>query len=279
MDILPEPPAFVNRFLQIFFPFAILPYRKQEGAERMKRIALVTGSSRGIGRAAAAALARDGYAVCVNYLTRKDKAEELVSLLRDEGLEAMAAQADVADRAAVLRMAAEAADAFGGPVSLLVSCAGIARQALFQDVTPEYWQRIFDVNVTGAYNSIQAVLPAMLHAHAGGIILISSIWGQRGASCEVAYSATKAALIGMTRSLAAELAPTGIRVNCVAPGVINTDMVQVLGEETLRALAADTPLGRLGTPEDIAEAVRFFASDRASFITGQVLTADGGFIL
>lgn len=119
----------------------------------------------------------------------------------------------------------------------------------------------------------------MIHEKSGCIINTSSIWGQRGASCEVTYSSTKAALIGMTRSLAMEVAPSGIRVNCIAPGVINTDMVQVLGEETLEELAQQTPLGRLGTPEDIAYAVSFLASDKASFITGQVLTSDGGFIV
>ena len=135
------------------------------------------------------------------------------------------------------------------------------------------------MNVKGAYNAVQAVLPDMLHAHAGSIVTVSSMWGLRGASCEVVYSATKAALIGLTRSLAMELAPTGIRANCVAPGVINTDMVQVLGQETLDELAQMTPLGRLGTAEDIAEAVWYFASAKSSFVTGQVLTADGGFIL
>ena len=119
----------------------------------------------------------------------------------------------------------------------------------------------------------------MIREKAGCIINVSSIWGQRGASCEVAYSSTKAALIGLTRSLAMELAPSGIRVNCVAPGVINTDMVQVLGQETLDALAEETPLRRLGLPEDIAQAVSFLASEKASFITGQVLTSDGGFIV
>ncbi len=242
-----------------------------------RKTALVTGASRGIGRAVAARLARAGWAVGVNYRERRDKAEELVALLRAEGCEAVALQADVAVRAQVDGMVRRLEDAFGA-VSLLVNNAGVAGQALFQDVTDELWERYFAVNLNGARHTIQAVLPHMLHEKAGCIVNVSSIWGQHGASCEVTYSCTKHALIGLTRSLAMELAPSGIRVNCVAPGVIDTDMVRVLGEETLRALAAETPLGRLGTPEDIAAAVAFLASDEASFITGQVLTADGGFL-
>ena len=185
----------------------------------------------------------------------------------------------MADRAAITGAIRGAEAALGGPVSVLVNNAGIAEQHLFQDIPEDFWRRIFAVNVDGAFHTIQAVLPAMIHEKAGCIVNISSIWGQRGASCEAAYSATKAALIGLTRSLAMELAPSHIRVNCVAPGVIHTDMVEVLGAETLRDLAEQTPLGRLGTPEDVAEAVAFFAGEGASFLTGQVLTADGGFIV
>ena len=243
----------------------------------MKKVALITGSSRGIGRAEAIKLAHDGYAVCINCVEREDKAQEAVEQLVSGGCEAMWYKADVADAAAVKQMVTEVEKTLGA-VTLLVNNAGIAKQCLFQDMTEDYWKRIFDVNLNGAFNTIQAVLPHMLHEHSGCIINTSSIWGQHGASCEVAYSATKHAIIGLTRSLAQELAPTNIRVNCVAPGVIDTDMVQVLGEETLAALAEDTPAGRLGRPEDIAAVVSFLASDAASFITGQVITSDGGFI-
>jgi len=244
----------------------------------MKHAALITGSSRGIGRAIATELAHEGWPVCVNYLQQRQAAETLVQQLRAEGCQAIAVQADVADRAAVNAMVARA-EAELGPVELLVNNAGVAGQCLFQDVTDELWNLYMGVNLGGARNTIQAVLPHMLHEKRGCIVNVSSMWGLRGASCEVTYSCTKAALIALTRSLALELAPSHIRVNCVAPGVINTDMVQVLGEETLRDLAEQTPLGRLGTPEDIAHAVAFFASEKASFITGQVLTADGGFIV
>ena len=244
----------------------------------MEKIALVTGSSRGIGRAVAARLARDGWAVCINYRVRQDCAEDLAAQLRSQGCRCMVCQADVSDRAQVNAMVRSVEETFG-PVSLLVNNAGVAGQALFQDITDELWHRYFSVNVDGAFHTIQAVLPHMLHEHRGCIVNISSIWGQRGASCEVTYSATKAALIGLTRSLAAELAPTHIRVNCVAPGVIRTDMLDALPPEVLPQLAQETPMGRLGTPEDIAAAVAFLASEEADFITGQVLTSDGGFIL
>lgn len=244
----------------------------------MKQVALVTGSSRGIGRAIAAQLARDGYAVCINYIEQQQAAEDLVAQLQAEGYPVMAVQADVADRNAVNAMVAAVEAAFGS-VTLLVNNAGISRQGLFQDVDDDLWDRYFAVNVTGARNTIQAVLPHMLHVKSGCIINISSIWGLRGASCEVTYATTKAALVGLTRSLALELAPSGIRVNAVAPGCIETDMVRALGQETRAMLVDATPMGRLGTPEDIAGAVSFLASDKASFMTGQILTADGGFIV
>lgn len=244
----------------------------------MRQVALVTGASRGIGRAVAVELGRAGYAVCINYLNSEDAARQAAEALRAGGSDAIALRADVADGTAVAEMVRRTEKELG-PVTLLVNNAGVAGQAQFQDITDEMWDRYLAVNLGGARNTIRAVLPHMLSEKRGAIVNISSIWGLRGASCEVAYACTKAAIIALTRSLAMELAPSGIRVNCVAPGVIDTDMVQVLGQETLRDLAEQTPLGRLGRPEDIAHAVAFLASDKASFITGQVLGADGGFIV
>ena len=244
----------------------------------MEKIALVTGSSRGIGRAIAKALAEDGYKVCVNYRVRKDCADSLVAELTAAGHTAMAYGADVSDRSQVNAMVEKIKDTWGD-VSLLVNNAGVAGQCQIQDVTDEMWRHYFGVNIDASFYTVQAVLPAMLHAHEGCIVNVSSMWGLRGASCEVTYSATKAALIGFTRSLASELAPTRIRVNCVAPGVVNTDMLSALPDGVLPQLAEETPLRRIGEPEDIAAAVRYLASPAASFVTGQVLTVDGGFIL
>ena len=252
--------------------------RWQQERKTMGRVALVTGSSRGIGRAIAIQLARDGNDICVNYEKRDDKAAETAEIIRAAGRRCITFKADVSDRAAVEDMFAAVREQLG-EVDLLVSNAGIAGQVQIQDLTEERWNRFFAVNVNGAFNTVQCAVPHMLHEKKGCIITVSSMWGLRGASCESAYSATKAALIGFTRSLANELAPSGIRVNCVAPGVIDTDMLDELPEGVKDSLADETPLRRLGRAQDIANAVSFLASDRADFITGQVITADGGFVV
>lgn len=244
----------------------------------MRKVALVTGGGRGIGRAIVRKLAEQGYDVAINYQQSRAAAEELAQELRRGGCKATAFEADTAEPEAVKAMF-RAAETALGPVEVLVNNAGIALPGgLFQDVDDETWGRTFAVNVGGMRNTIRSALPHMLHEKRGSIVNISSIWGLRGASCEVTYASTKAAVVGLTRSLALELAPSHIRVNAVAPGCIDTDMVRSLGRETMDALAEQTPLGRLGTPEDIAAATAFLAGEEASFITGQILTVDGGFI-
>ncbi len=244
---------------------------------RMTNVALVTGGSRGIGQAIARTLGERGYDVAINYCRNRTTAEELAEELRRVGCNAVAFGADMANSSEVNAMF-HAIETALGPVDTLINNAGIAPPSgLFQDVDDETWNRAFAVNVGGMRSAIHRALPHMLHEKRGSIVNISSIWGLRGASCETVYAATKAAVIGLTRSLALELAPSSIRVNAVAPGCIKTDMLRTLGPETLADLAAQTPLGRLGTPEDVAAAAAFLASDEAAFITGQILTVDGGF--
>ena len=239
---------------------------------------LITGASRGIGRAAAELFAERGYRVLLNYRRSKAAAEELERELAARGADVMAYGADVADRAQVEAMADACERRFGG-VDVLVCNAGIARQGLFTDLTPEEWREMMGIHVDGAFHGCQAVLPGMIRKKEGSILLVSSIWGMTGASCEVAYSTAKAALIGMTKALAKEVGPSGIRVNCVAPGVVDTAMNAALDGETLASLREETPLGRLGTPREIAQAIVFLASPEASFITGQVLSPNGGFVI
>ena len=228
---------------------------------------VVTGGSRGIGAAVVRLFAARGDNVAFLYASREDAARGVA-----EETGARAIRADVSDGAAV-----QAAFATLPPTDVLVNCAGIAHQGLISQISQERWDRMFAVNVRGIYHCVNAVLPAMLHRQGGSIVNVSSIWGQVGASCEVCYSATKGAVIALTRALAKELGPSGIRVNCVAPGVIETDMLLEIPRETLDALAEDTPLGRNGTPEDVAQSIVYLSD--APFVTGQVLGVSGGFVI
>ena len=239
------------------------------------RTALITGSSRGIGKAIAKQLAKDGFNVIVNYTKSKDQAEKLVLELNSAyNVDCTSVCADVSEREQVEKMFSEA-----GKVDILVNNAGIAQQKLFTDITENDWDRMFAVDVKGVFNCCQCALPYMIHQKSGKIINISSMWGQVGGSCEVHYSAAKAAVIGFTKALAKEVGSSGIQVNCIAPGVINTEMNSNLDENTMEELKEETPLGVIGMPKDIANAVSFLASDKADFITGQVLGVNGGMII
>lgn len=231
---------------------------------------LVTGGSRGIGAAMVEKFTANGNRVSFTYLKSASAADTLAERTGAHGL-----RADSRDPEAI-REAVREACAEDGPVDVLVNNAGISSFRLFDEITTEEWREMFSVHVEGAFHFIQSVLPDMIHRKAGKIINIASIWGMTGASCEVHYSAAKAALIGMTHALAKELGPSGITVNCVAPGVVDTDMNRALTPDDYRALCDETPLGRIATPGEIADSVLFLASPAADFITGQVLSPNGG---
>lgn len=244
----------------------------------MHQTAVITGASRGIGRAIALRLGQAGYTIAINYLDNHQKAQSLADELAALGVKAKLFPADITDRAAVDKMFRDINVHFG-PVSLLVNNAGFAQQKLFCDLTDDDWRKMFAVHVDGMFNCTQCALKDMLHYKQGHIINISSMWGQSGASCEVHYSAAKAAMIGFTKALAKELGPSNIRVNCIAPGVIATEMNQHLDAETLATLADDTPLGKIGQPDDIAQMVAFLVGDGGRFITGQIFGINGGLII
>ena len=243
----------------------------------MNKSVIITGASRGIGRATALAFAKAGYDILVCYRTREAEAKETAEEAKSFGVRAIPFQMDMASLSDCRRTAAKAMMEFG-KIDALVCNAGIALPSLFTQTTEEEYDRLFSVNTKGIFFLTQAVAKEMIAAGGGAIVNVSSMWGVVGASGEVAYSASKAAVIGMTKALAKELAPSNIRVNCVAPGVIDTEMNACYDEDTMCALAEKTPLGRIGTPEDISNTVLFLASENASFITGQTLTVDGGFI-
>lgn len=234
---------------------------------------LITGGSRGIGAALVRRFARSGYGVAFIYHRSEAEAGRVA---KETG--AIPLCADIADPAAVAQAVQQAKEQLGS-VKVLINNAAISGFRLFTDIGDEEWQRIMAVNLNGAFYTTRAVLPDMIARKNGSILNISSMWGQVGASCEVHYSTTKAGLIGLTRALAKEVGPSGIRVNCIAPGVIDTEMNAALQQEDLQALCEETPLMRLGSPEDVAEAAFFLAGESASFITGQVLGVNGGFVI
>lgn len=237
----------------------------------MPKTVLITGGSRGIGRACVHAFVRDGWQVAFTYHSSADAAQTL-----EQTCGVLAIRADAADDAAVRRCVAQVHSVYGA-IDAVVCNAGIAEQKMFQDLDDADWQHMLDINLMGGVRTIRAVLPDMLHRKAGSIVTVSSIWGKTGASCESHYAASKAALIALTQSLALELGPSGIRANCVVPGVIDTEMNAGHSVETLCQLAEETPLARLGTPEDVAESILFLSGECASFITGQTLGVTGGF--
>ncbi len=236
----------------------------------------VTGGARGIGRAVCRRFAQEGYAVAIQYHASAEAAHSLLQELTRLGCDAMALQSDIAQRAQITASIEAALRAWGG-IDVLVNNAGVALTGLLQDNTDEQLERLFGVNLFGTLYAIQSVLPSMIRRQSGSIVNLSSIWGITGASCEAAYSASKAAVIGLTKALAQEVGPSGITVNCVAPGVIDTDMNARLSQEDRAALCAETPLGRLGSPEEAAEAVYYLAT--AGFVTGQVLSPNGGLVV
>lgn len=241
----------------------------------MKRIAVITGAAGGIGSAVAERLCRDGFSVALIYNSSEEKARRLLSQLDTD---AVAYKCDIADSSQVNGTVSRILSDFGR-IDVLVNNAGIAQQKLFCDISDEDWSRMISVNLSGAFYFSRAVLPDMIHRKSGRIINIASMWGETGGSCEVHYSAAKAGLIGMTKALAKEVAPSGITVNAVSPGVIKTDMLSPFSEDELNALRDEIPLGRLGEPSDAAEAVAFLAGESAGYVTGQVLSVNGGIVI
>lgn len=238
----------------------------------MTKVVFVTGGAKGIGSSIVKRFIKDGYKVAFTYNNSEEKAQALANEL---GENCKAYKLDITDSNAVNTVIADIEKNFG-EIFVLVNNAGIAEQSLFTDITDDMWHKMIETNLSGAFYCSRAVLKYMINRKCGKIINISSIWGETGGSCEVHYSATKAGLIGMTKALAKEVGLSGITVNCVSPGVILTDMTSHFDEDTMNELKEETPLNKIGTPEDVAGAVSFLASHDADFITGQDLAVNGG---
>ncbi len=244
----------------------------------MRRIVLITGGSRGIGAACVRAFAASGDRVIFLYRSADEAANGLVAELRAAGQDVSCRKCDVSDAQQVAAAIADILRTYHR-IDVLVNCVGIAHIGLFTDMTEDEWDNLFAVNVRSAFSVTKAVLPGMISRQQGSIVNVSSMWGEVGASCEVAYSATKAALIGLTKALAKEVGPSGIRVNCVTPGVIDTDMNAQLTDEDRAALSDETPLCRIGKAVEVAKTIAFLCSGDASFITGQVVGVSGGLVI
>ncbi len=242
-----------------------------------KRTALVTGASGGIGSAIVRALAAE-CCVAVHYNSGKEQAEALCRELNSAGATAAPFQCDISDSRQVSAMFSDIKKQMGS-IDILVNNAAIAQNKLLIDVSDEEWRAVMGANLDGCFYCCREALRDMVNKQSGVIINISSIWGISGASCEAVYSAAKAGVIGLTKALAKEYGPSGVRVNCIAPGVIDTPMNSNLTEEALSELKEETPLGRLGTADEIADCAVFLASEKASFITGQVISPNGGIII
>lgn len=242
------------------------------------KTAVITGGAKGIGASIAERLCRDGFSVAVNYLHSEAQALSLTERLTASGFDAFALCGDVSVSEEANRLLNTVFER-NGRIDVLVNNAGISIRSLFDETTDEEWNRIIGSNLTGVFNCSRAAVKKMLAAKQGRIINISSMWGQVGASCEVAYSASKAGVIGLTKALAKELAPSGITVNCICPGVIDTDMTACFSDSDKRLIAEDIPLGAFGTPKDVANAVAFFADNSSSYITGQILGVNGGSVI
>lgn len=244
-----------------------------------KTTVLITGASRGIGAECARTFAKNGYNVAVNYFRSEKNALDLKAEINDGGGVAEIFKADVSDEKQVEEMISAVVKRFG-KVNVLVANAGVSKSGVFSDMTQSDFDKIFDTNVRGVFNVVKGVLPHMYERESGSIVTISSIWGQTGGSCEVLYSMSKAAIIGMTKALAKEVAPMHIRVNSVSPGAIDTDMLSCLTDEEKEDFIMQTPLNRLGKPKEVADAVLFLADDdKSSFITGHVLSVNGGYFI
>lgn len=242
------------------------------------KYALITGASGGIGAATARAFAQAGYGVAIHAHRSVDKLHALAQELSALSVPVLEVCADLSDPVQAKTMVDNVLENFC-QLDILVCCSGLSHVGLVTDIDPQQWKTLFGVNVDGMHYCCQAVLPHMVHRKEGCILTVSSMWGQVGASCEVAYSATKGAVIAYTKALAQEVGPSNIRVNCIAPGVIATEMNAHLSPEDLEALADETPLGRIGTPEECAACALFLASEGASFVTGQVLAPNGGLVI